>query len=197
MKTFYLVRHGIYENPLNMLPGRLPVRLSPEGIEQSHRLKEYFAGKSVRRIYCSPVLRCRQTAEIMSGGRIPMTTDIRLAETLSAYQGMCYQGEQDPREFYNHRKELGGESFEDLVARTVPVFREIDSRETGNVIICSHSAPLLAMQLGATDSPLDDELRAYGGFRDPRHLEKGSIRPLEIEGNSITVLGMVLQKDLM
>jgi probable phosphoglycerate mutase len=196
MKIFYLVRHGVYENPLNMQPGRLPVKLSAEGIKQAQRLKAYFADKNIARIYSSPVLRCKQTSEIVSGGKIPIVFDLRLAEVFSACQGMWYSGSPDPKEFYNHRKELGGEGFEDLKARMVPCFNEINHKETGNVVICSHSDPLFSLYLAILNRPLTDEIREYGGFRDPDHLAKGAVRPLKIEKDVITPLVMVLQEDL-
>lgn len=87
MNSIYLLRHCAYSNPLNILPGRLPVELSQEGRENALRLKEYFADKNIKQIYSSAVKRCKQTAEIIADHNIPLTFDQRLLETFSAYQG--------------------------------------------------------------------------------------------------------------
>jgi broad specificity phosphatase PhoE len=43
----YLLRHCEYENPRNILPGRLPLELSEVGIEKAEKLKKFFAGKNM------------------------------------------------------------------------------------------------------------------------------------------------------
>lgn len=40
MKTFYLVRHAQYDNPLNILVGRLPVVLSSEGVAEAVKISK-------------------------------------------------------------------------------------------------------------------------------------------------------------
>lgn len=196
MKTFYLVRHVDYKNPLNINVGRLPAELSDEGIKQAQKLGAYFADKGIARIYSSPVLRCKQTSEIISDKRIPVAFDLRLAETFSAYQGMWYSGKIDFEDLFSHRKELGGESFEDLKVRTLSFFNEINAKETGNVIICSHSDPLWCLYLGLLNRPLTDEIKEPGENGNPEYLKKGAIRPLRIEKGDITAEDMILQENL-
>ncbi len=143
MNSIYLLRHCAYSNPLNILPGRLPVELSQEGKENALYLKEYFADKNIKHIYASAVLRCKQTAEIIADHTIPLTFDQRLLETFSAYQGY-WEGNTDNTwdHFFIHRNELGGESFIDIKTRMASFWDEITANLHDNIIICSHGDQL-------------------------------------------------------
>jgi probable phosphoglycerate mutase len=192
----YLVRHGEYDNPRNINPGRLPVPLSSDGISQARKLCNYFKDKNIAIIYSSPVLRCKQTAEIIADNRIPIFYDTRLAETLSAYQGMWYDGKIDSEDLFGHRKELGGESYEDIKSRMLSFFNQVVKREGGNSIICSHSDPLWCLYLGILNRPLTDEVTEPGENGNPEYLQKGAIRPLKVENRNYVPLGMILQESL-
>ncbi|HEY7093383.1 MAG TPA: histidine phosphatase family protein [Ktedonobacterales bacterium] len=68
MTTLYLVRHG--ENLANITKEfsyrAVDYPLTPKGAMQSEQTAEYFADKGVDIIYTSPLLRARQTAEIIA-----------------------------------------------------------------------------------------------------------------------------------
>lgn len=62
-----LVRHGeTLWNELRLLQGRTNVALSGVGREQAQALAEALAQIPLSSIYCSPLLRARETAEILS-----------------------------------------------------------------------------------------------------------------------------------
>ncbi len=195
-KMIYLVRHGEYNNPHNILPERLPVELSEVGIKQAEKLREYFRNKNISKIYSSPVLRCKQTAEIIGENTINISYDLRLAETFSAYQGMWYEDQQNWKDFFLHRRELGGESFKDIQKRMISFFNEIALKENRDIIICSHGDPLWCLYLGILNKSLTNEIEEPGEHGNPEYLKKCSIRPLKIESNIITVLPMLHQEDL-
>lgn len=192
----YLVHHGEYENIRNINAGRLPLPLSPKGINQAHKLCDYFKDKRISVVYSSPVLRCRQTAETIADKNVPVRFDLRLAESLSAYQGMWYTGQQNPEDLFGHRKELGGESYEDLKNRMLSFFNEVIKKESGNTIICSHSDPLWCLYLGILNRPLTDEVTEPGENGNPEYLQKGAIRPFKVENGNYTPLDMILQENL-
>jgi broad specificity phosphatase PhoE len=68
MTTLYLVRHG--ENLANITKEfsyrAVDYPLTPKGILQAEQTAEYFADGSIDAIYTSPLLRARQTAEILT-----------------------------------------------------------------------------------------------------------------------------------
>lgn len=95
MTKLYLVRHCQYANPKGILPGRLPVELSEEGLREAVRLRLFFKDKHINKIYSSAVRRCQQTSEQISSGAIPIEYDQRLLETFSAYQGFWVEDWKD------------------------------------------------------------------------------------------------------
>ena len=67
MTTIYLVRHGEYENPDYLFPGRSSgFPLSARGREQVCKLADYFVKKPIAALFSSPLLRTMQSAEIIS-----------------------------------------------------------------------------------------------------------------------------------
>lgn len=172
MNTIYLVRHAEYNNPHNLLVGRLPVELSEKGIQQAQKLHDYFSNKNIARIYTSAVLRCKQTADIISNNIIPIIIDKRILETLSAYQG--YWGENEHEggyHFFSNRNELGGESLVDLQKRMADFWDDVTSNLNGNIIICSHGDPIQTLYSYIVGEPLVDENASEDSI--PGWIEKG------------------------
>lgn len=163
MQTIYLVRHGAYENPRNILHGRLPVELSEEGTKQANKLKEYFKYKDISKIYSSAVLRCKRTSEIISDNKIPIIHDKRILEVLSAYQGYW---EIDWTQFFSHMDELGGESYKDVQKRMIDFWNEIYKKEPGNFIICSHGDPLYLLMHYLINKPIPKESEPQSALPD-------------------------------
>lgn len=140
MKNIYLIRHCKYKNLHHVLAGRLPFPLSKEGIKQAERIKDYFQNKNIEKIYSSNVLRCQETSEIISNGKIPIEYDVRLLETFSAYQGYSFQDKKaDWKLFYNKEEKLGGESMNDVQKRIVDFFFNLLSQKENRVIISAHA----------------------------------------------------------
>lgn len=67
MKRFYYIRHGETDwNTDHKLQGRADISLNARGMEQAHQAKEFLKGLGITKIICSPLLRARQTAEILN-----------------------------------------------------------------------------------------------------------------------------------
>jgi broad specificity phosphatase PhoE len=196
MRIIYLVRHGTYDNPKNILTGRLPLPLNEEGKQQAKKLQEYFKDKEIAKIYSSAVMRCKQTTEIIAGTTVPIVYDKRILESFSAYQGMWYEGKPSWKDFFQHRDELGGEGYIEIQSRMMDFFNKVVLTETGNLIICSHSDPLWCLYLGILNRPLTDELEELGENGNPEYLQKGSIQPVTIENGQYTALAIIHQTDL-
>jgi broad specificity phosphatase PhoE len=178
--SIYLLRHCDYENPRNILPGRLPVPLSSEGIEQAKRLRDFFIDKSLSKIYSSAVERCKQTAEIIANDSIPIIYDKRLLETLSAYQG--YWGENKHNQgyhFFSHTPELGGENLVDLQKRMADFWEELVTNVAENILICSHGDPLQVLYSYIHNLPLVEDTALEEDI--PGWMEKGEFVELIFE----------------
>lgn len=180
MSSVYLLRHCEYENPLNILPGRLPVKLSPLGEKKAFQLRDHFQNKNISHIYASAVERAKQTAEIIAHDQIPITYDPRLLEGLSAYQG--YWGENwhgDGFHFFSHHAELGGENFQDILVRVSDFWNEITENLQENIIICSHGDPLQILHSYIYRLPLADESKQENNIIG--WLEKGEYEKVDVK----------------
>lgn len=142
--TIYSARHG--ETPLNVqfrLCGRIDVPLTNKGLAQAGELAASLAGKGIERIYCSDLLRARQTAEIVGKalGVVPVP-DARLRESDFGAMERCPR--DDPE--YDRRKRAfaerfpgGGESILQAAHRVYGFLDEILPECAGQtVLIVSH-----------------------------------------------------------
>ncbi len=184
MAKIYLLRHCDYDNPRNILPGRLPLELSPVGKEQATKLSAFFVDKNIARIYSSAVERCKQTAEIISNGKIPIQFDQRILETLSAYQGFWGENKTaDGYQFFSHRQELGGEGLVDLQVRIWNFWQEITKNLTENILICTHGDPAQVLYSTILGLKLVDDNDAEETI--PGWLEKGEFFEITWENNKL------------
>ena len=88
--TLYLMRHGQVHNPQEILYGRLPgYYLSEAGIEQAHAAGKWLADKAISTIYCSPMERAQQTAQIVAAYQenLAPLKDERIIEVSTPYEG--------------------------------------------------------------------------------------------------------------
>src|SRR3989344_1700749 len=86
----YLIRHGGVENPLGIKYGRLPgFPLSEKGCQQVELLAKTLEGKGIQVIYASPLLRTKQTAEILSRS---FNVSINYSDSLLEFDHGRYQG---------------------------------------------------------------------------------------------------------
>lgn len=192
MKTFYLVRHAQYSNPRKILVGRLPVPLSNEGVKEAEKLADFFASKNISNIYSSPVERCKQTSEIIANNNIPLEFDVRIAETLSAYQGYLSEN-MDWSEFYQHHDTLGGESPQDIQKRMIDFWEEVKNKTKNDIIICSHGDPLYLLYTYLTHLPTPDITEIYN-IPDGEYQPKASIRPVIYKQKKVMVSPLVEMK---
>ena len=89
-QTIHLVRHGEVENPKGIIYGRLPgFRLSERGRQQAAAAGRRLADADVGAIWASPLERAQETAQAIAEVHgLPITTDDRLLESLSAFEGV-------------------------------------------------------------------------------------------------------------
>ena len=82
---FYLVRHGEAENNVRHILNSAPVQkeytLTNQGREQATKTAEYLATVQADVLYSSPILRAKETAEIIAEATgLPILFDNRLWE---------------------------------------------------------------------------------------------------------------------
>lgn len=149
----YLVRHGNVHNPDRILYGRLPrFRLSPRGLEEARAAGRFLNGAPVAALYCSPMLRTRQTAREIRAYQPDLTLrqSIHLIEVFNPFEGRP-SAEVDARsgDVYTG---VGPpyEQPQDIAARTLTFFRLARDRHPGeNVVAVTHGDVIVFAMLWA------------------------------------------------
>ena len=150
----YLIRHGATQlSAEDRFAGAVDVHLSDEGKFQAGRLADRLTDDSISAVYCSPMTRTIQTATILANPHgLPLIhreglreihhghwEGMRRADVESQFLDEYATWEEDPFTF----APLGGEAGVNVIARALPVIREIVVEHRGqNVIIVSHKATL-------------------------------------------------------
>ena len=150
----YIVRHGKTDwNSRHKLQGRTDIPLNQEGREMAGRAAEEYRDVHFDICYCSPLIRAKETAQIMLQGReIPIVYDDRLREmSFGDYEGIENSFSipdcpinilfQAPEKY---QESIGGaETWAELFARTGAFLEEVikPQLELGkDILIVGHGA---------------------------------------------------------
>lgn len=149
MKTLlYLLRHGAtplnLEKPYRLQGNEVDTPLAPTGILQARQAADWLRGVPISTVYSSPLLRARQTAEIIA---TPHALDVisitelregsvgrwenRTWDEIKANEPEAYQQFMDDPGNIGY---AGGESFNQVLKRVRPVFHELLHRHQGESI---------------------------------------------------------------
>jgi len=150
----FLVRHGATVlSAEDRFAGSTNVELSDEGRAQARGLAGRLAREKLAAVYCSPMHRTVETATLAAAsvGIAPQTVDglreishgrwegMTRAEVEVAFAEEYAAWEEDPFTFAPE----GGESGLNVLARSLPVIRDIVVRHEGEaVLVVSHKATI-------------------------------------------------------
>ena len=166
----YIMRHGKTDwNAVHKLQGKTDVPLSGEGREMVEKAGRLYRDTHFDVCFCSPLIRARETAEIILRGRnIPIIEDVRLEEMGF---GVC-EGTTDFTENPDNPIHLlfrapetyvtpaeGGESLAELFERTGAFLREAAEpllRQGKDVLIVGHGAMNASIICQIRQIPLKD-----------------------------------------
>jgi broad specificity phosphatase PhoE len=152
----FLARHGETDyNAEGRFQGLGPVPLNARGREQAHELAELAATKEFRELWCSPLVRARETADIV-GARLGLEPieDARLVETDTGDwtdRTFASVEAEDPEGFeaYRHADPdwgyPGGETFRDQTVRVMEALQEIALGPTPVLVVCHGMAIRLVL----------------------------------------------------
>lgn len=150
----YIIRHGKTDwNARHKLQGRTDIPLNDEGKLMAEKAGEEYKDVHFDLCYCSPLIRAKETAELLLRGRsIPIITDKRLLEmSFGIYEGVenSFQIPDCPinvlfKEPEHYKTSVGGaETFEVLYARTGAFLKEVLEPELQagkDILIVGHGA---------------------------------------------------------
>lgn len=168
----YLIRHGETDwNTKKLLQGMTNIPLNENGREVARETAEGLKDVPFDVIYTSPLMRARETAEIIRGDRkIPIIEDDRLKEiSFGPFEGCCCSREgyniSDP-EFIRFFKSPGtyippegGESIAHLCARTTEFLQELMNKaeyQDKTVLVSGHGAVVKGLLSSLTITDLND-----------------------------------------
>lgn len=150
----YIIRHGKTDwNVRHKLQGRTDVPLNDEGRRMAEAAREEYRDIHFDICFCSPLIRARETAEILLRDRhIPIVTDDRLMEmSFGSFEGQenSFQIPDCPINvlFFTPEKYTsppgGAESLDELFSRTGAFLKEcVDPQlaEGKDILIVGHGA---------------------------------------------------------
>ena len=149
-----VVRHGATElSAEDRFAGATDVVLSTEGRTQAARLAERLRDDRVAAVYCSPLQRTRETARVLAAPHALTPIErpglreidhgrwegLTRAEVETRFADEYARWEEDPFTF----APTGGECGLDVMARALPVIRQIVEAHAGeSVLVVSHKATI-------------------------------------------------------
>lgn len=185
----FLARHGSAQMPDRK--GRVwnysPAELTEAGQAQAHALGQSLAEVKLDAVYASDLLRAKQTAEAIADATgAGMVVDPRLREIdIGEHEGASLDalsrdhpefvpwlaiafGGRFPRSDFRVPASLrfpGGESVEEMLARSLPAFLEITERHRGETaVIVAHQWLVQALLCHVTGTPIE----SYDRFAVPQ-----------------------------
>ncbi len=157
----YLVRHGETAwNKLRKVQGHSDIALNEYGRYLARETALGLKGINFYEAYTSPLVRARETAEIiLEGKEVPIYDEPRIMEMgFGVCEGMCCRGEnKEPgsdefNKFFtdtaNYKVPEGGESIQEVDQRVGEFLEELYTKEElqdKNILISTHGAALTAM----------------------------------------------------
>ena len=114
--NMFITRHGKTDwNAQGKVQGHADIELNDEGIKQALITRELLKNETIDLILCSPLLRARQTAEIIKGDRdIKIINDKGLLERdFGEFEGLR-KDEFDFEGFWNYKEPIKYEKAENI-----------------------------------------------------------------------------------
>jgi isoleucyl-tRNA synthetase len=146
------MRHGEVYNPKKVIYGRLPrfpiTKIAKVGIK---KLVPYFKRNKINIIYSSPLLRTRQSAEIIAKGLgLKVKYNSKIIEIKLFCEGMSlekFKKEIQPYLFDKKFKNKGQEQVEDIRKRMLAFLNSIEKRHKNkNILVISHGDPIVILK---------------------------------------------------
>lgn len=174
--TIYLIRHGEVHNPQGILYGRLSgYGLSAKGKNEIEQTAEFLNNTHIDLIFSSPLLRTKQTAEIIRSklklNKIYFSKS--LLEVKTSYQGRFF-AELSPDQSEAYFLPQPTDETLEQVAKRLHLFKNhiIKNYRGKNIVAVSHGDPLMLFRAVESGLPIKFEsIREEGGFSYMKHGE--------------------------
>lgn len=182
-KKFLLIRHGQpRQHREKILLGQTDVDLSEKGMASARHTGQQLIGWKINRIYCSDLVRTKQTAEIIIE-RLNKEIDLIMIPAfreinLGKWDG-CYIEEikkkyplayQQRGENYLSYKTPGGENYYDLTYRVIKgLFKIINTGD--EFVIVAHAGSIAVLKSFIQKRPLEETLKEKPAYAEVVKIE--------------------------
>lgn len=165
----YLIRHGETDlNKKKVLQGWSDIELNDYGRELAQITAQGLKEVRFDMVFTSPLKRARETAEIVTGGKLCCIEEPRIQEiSFGAYEGLCYHKDNynipdaDFLNFFDKPEDYTtppqGESLEEVIQRTGDFLAELISKQEyrdKTILISTHGCALKAILANIKKLPL-------------------------------------------
>lgn len=139
----YIVRHGETDwNKKGIIQGSTDIVLNDTGIAQAYQTKQLLELINFDCIYCSPLMRARQTADIINEDiKAPLVIDNRLAErNFGLFEGRNVK-DIDFKSIWDLNNDISNNKIESTISffeRVHEALIDIIKLDYNNVIIVAH-----------------------------------------------------------
>lgn len=165
----YVIRHGLTElNKQKKVNGEIDEPLTPEGIEQV-KATIHTLPTSIKYIYSSPMLRARQTAEIIA--RVFKTPVLPIEELteihMGSLAGKSWEEMNDGLELKKQHRSIqfdyhlfGGEKAEAVKKRVISGLKKIkDEHHDNEVLIITHGGIIRTLHLLEHNQVITEDIK--------------------------------------
>lgn len=163
----YVIRHGqTNDNVNNIINGRSNEELNETGKEQARQMKNKIEALDIDLIICSPLIRTKQTANIINSKNIPVIFDERIIERDTGEYTNKHFKEIDREDFYNYyssTKYKYAETINDVCYRVEKFLDDIKIKyKDKNILLVTHGGTTRAIYAYFNGIPKDGKLLSYG-----------------------------------
>ena len=165
--NIYVVRHGQTEwNVLKKMQGSADIPLNEKGIEQAKKTKYNLENIDIDLIFCSPLMRAKQTAEVINEDRnLNITFDERLRErNYGEFEGTS-KSSFNYNDFWAYGKNLKydkAENVQDFFKRIYCFLDDIKEKYSDkNILIVCHAGVVKAIECYANTMLSDEEIGPF------------------------------------
>lgn len=166
MKLF-VIRHGQTEwNVLKKMQGLADIPLNNKGIEQANEVKKKINELDIDIIYCSPLIRAKQTAEIINTDkRLDIIIDDKIKERdYGEFEGINKKT-FNYNDFWAYKKNIKykkAENIQDFFERVNTFIEELRNNYSNkNVLVVTHAGVLKAIECNINGIMNDEDIEPY------------------------------------
>lgn len=158
MKTYKLhfIRHGKTQGNLDFrYVGRSDLPVCEQGMEELRILKDKFLYPNISKLYVSPLLRCRQTADFIYPNAFTEVVENLMECDFGSFEGKSYSELQNNPDYIDwlHGKKgaesFGGEYMPDFAARCKSafehIFKDMMEKDITSAAVVTHGGVIMTL----------------------------------------------------